>query len=239
MTHSSKPKSTPLAGATVKPFDEIEAMLSKILQAGQPVDRHTAANDALIRKLTGNPDQPNPASASVGDIHSSERGSGARFNAGKVPYELVPLCLVASFYDMTIVRDEGGDIDRAIIALDYLGLWQARRDSFDGVNFLYHTKAVLGDGIEEGVRVFAYGAQKYAPMNWAKGMRWTIPMACAARHLVAIIKGESLDPESGLSHRGHVFCNLDMLLEYDDQGTYLEGDDRPMAGMLAPAADPA
>lgn len=28
---------------------------------------------------------------SVGDVHSQERGSGARFNTGKVPLELVPL----------------------------------------------------------------------------------------------------------------------------------------------------
>ena len=56
-------------------------------------------------------------------------------------------------------------------------------------------------------------------------MAWSVPLACAARHLRAIIRGEHLDPESHESHRGHVFCNIVMLMTYTR--TYVEGDDRP------------
>jgi hypothetical protein len=73
--------------------------------------------------------------------------------------------------------------------------------------------------------VFDYGRKKYATWNWAKGMPWSVPMACAVRHCLAILRGEENDPESGLPHRGHVACNLVMLAQYEH--TYLEGDDRP------------
>lgn len=70
--------------------------------------------------------------------------------------------------------------------------------------------------------------------NWAKGMAWSIPIACAARHLLAMMNGEVLDPESGFPHRGHAMANLIMLLTYQD--TFPEGDDRAPAGYLLPVA---
>ena len=62
-------------------------------------------------------------------------------------------------------------------------------------------------------------------------MAWSIPLACATRHLIAMINGEEIDPESGLPHRGHVYCNICMLLTYAE--TFVEGDDRPIDGALA------
>jgi hypothetical protein len=61
-------------------------------------------------------------------------------------------------------------------------------------------------------------------------MPWSVPLACATRHLLAMIRGESIDPESGIPHRGLVFCNVVML--YTFGRTYQEGDDRPAAGLL-------
>ena len=68
--------------------------------------------------------------------------------------------------------------------------------------------------LESGLRVFAYGAKKYEQWNWAKGMRWSVPYECMLRHLDAWYRGEDLDPESGLTHLGHVMCNLVMLEIY-------------------------
>jgi hypothetical protein len=45
-----------------------------------------------------------------------------------------------------------------------------------------------------------------------------------------MIRGEDIDPESGEPHRGHVFCNVVMLLQYTK--TYTEGNDLPPKGML-------
>ena len=74
-------------------------------------------------------------------------------------------------------------------------------------------------------RVWAYGKQKYAAWNWAKGMDWSIPYACAIRHLSAWQRGEEIDAESGLPHLAHAMCNLRMLTLYKD--VFPAGDDRP------------
>lgn len=108
----------------------------------------------------------------VGDVNSTERGSGARYNDGKPDLSLIPLCT-----------------------------------------------------LEDEARVWMYGKRKYAAWNWAKGMDWSIPLACALRHLAAFQRGEDIDKESGLPHLAHAMCNLRMLTLYSY--TYPEGDDRP------------
>ena len=50
--------------------------------------------------------------------------------------------------------------------------------------------------------------------NWAKGMRWSVPLGCMQRHMAAIQAGELLDPESGLPHVGHLLCNALMLSHF-------------------------
>lgn len=84
--------------------------------------------------------------------------------------------------------------------------------------------------LEDEARVWGYGKQKYAAWNWAKGMAWSVPLACALRHLAAWQRGEDVDPESGLPHLAHVMCNIRMLTLYSK--TYPEGDDRPPKELL-------
>jgi len=80
--------------------------------------------------------------------------------------------------------------------------------------------------LEEVVRVWEYGAKKYAAWNWAKGMAWSVPYACMIRHLYAWWwEGERNDQESGYSHLAHVVCNVMMLMHFETK--YQEGDDRP------------
>lgn len=164
----------------------------------------------------------------VGDVNSDAKGSGARFNAGKPPYELIPLRMLSDFY--AHMEGRCGDFNNdAIAALGHLGIFQARRK--DDHDTLLDTLEALGsEGWEECARVFEYGKRKYKEWNWAKGMQWSIPIACATRHLLAMMRGEEIDPESGLPHRGHVFCNVVML--YTFGGTFAEGDDRPAKGLL-------
>lgn len=109
---------------------------------------------------------------SIGDVKSDEKGSGARYNGGKVDLSLIPFCT-----------------------------------------------------LEDEARVWMYGKAKYAAWNWAKGMPWSVPLACLQRHLAAWQRGEENDPESGLPHLAHAMCNLRMLTLYAK--TYTEGDDRP------------
>jgi hypothetical protein len=170
-------------------------------------------------------------SAGIGDINSDAKGSGARFNTGKPPYDLVPLALVgASLQDPRWYPTDAENA--AATALIALGDYQSRRR---GTEALYDMLRVVGlEGWDECAQVFDYGRGKYAAWNWAKGMAWSVPIACAARHLKAMQRGEPVDPESGRPHRGHVFCNGVMLLTY--ASTFPEGDDRPAAGLLTPEA---
>lgn len=75
-------------------------------------------------------------------------------------------------------------------------------------------------------RVFMAGIYKYAEWNWAKGMKWSIPMDCVLRHLTKWWwLGEDYDPETGEHHLDYVICNLLMLKHYSE--AFKEGDDRP------------
>ena len=57
------------------------------------------------------------------------------------------------------------------------------------------------------VRVLEFGANKYEPFNWTKGLSITEICESLKRHLDAFMEGEDNDPESGLSHIGHIQCN--------------------------------
>lgn len=81
-------------------------------------------------------------------------------------------------------------------------------------------------GIAETLR---YGAQKYEERNWESGFPYSIPYACAQRHLLAWWNGEEVDQESGLSHLKHALANIAMLIEFLE--TYPKGDDRPTRGV--------
>lgn len=83
------------------------------------------------------------------------------------------------------------------------------------------------DGIHELVKVFTYGAEKYAPRNWEKGMPWMEVLACLKRHIAAWEMGEKDDKESNLPHLAMATWNALALLTYEIRkaGT----DDRPIA----------
>ena len=57
------------------------------------------------------------------------------------------------------------------------------------------------------VRVLEFGATKYEPFNWTKGLSITEICESLKRHLDAFMEGEDNDSDSGLSHIGHIQCN--------------------------------
>jgi hypothetical protein len=67
--------------------------------------------------------------------------------------------------------------------------------------------------MEELVKVLMYGANKYAPNNWKKGLSMSEISESLLRHLFAFMEGEDTDPESGESHIGHIMCNV-MFMNY-------------------------
>jgi len=68
--------------------------------------------------------------------------------------------------------------------------------------------------LEQLVKVFTKGAEKYAPRNWEKGMKWSTVIASLKRHTAAFEKGEDFDEESGISHMAHVAWNAMALVSY-------------------------
>lgn len=76
-------------------------------------------------------------------------------------------------------------------------------------------------------RVLTYGAIKYAPNNWRRGMRWGEPADALLRHFFAWLEGEDNDPESGESHLSHMAANLAFLMHMASDPAYAELDDRP------------
>lgn len=72
--------------------------------------------------------------------------------------------------------------------------------------------------------VLAFGAIKYAPNGWRKGMAITRCLGSMFRHMIAFAMGQDADPESGLSHLGHIGCNLMFIAAYMKRNPEL--DDR-------------
>ncbi len=72
--------------------------------------------------------------------------------------------------------------------------------------------------------VFGYGAVKYPPNNWRKGMHVTRILNSVHRHVLALQNGEDIDEESGLKHAAHAMSGLMMFIgtmrdmpEFDDR----------------------
>lgn len=78
--------------------------------------------------------------------------------------------------------------------------------------------------LEELAKVYAFGAEKYAPRNWEQGMDWGRVYAATQRHLHAWWSGEETDPETGLSHMAHAMFGLCTLFEF--HRAQVGGDDR-------------
>lgn len=73
--------------------------------------------------------------------------------------------------------------------------------------------------------ILAFGAAKYAPRNWEKGMAWSRPFSAMMRHMWAWWAGEQADAETGKSHLWHAACCLMFLVAYEQRKT--GHDDRP------------
>ena len=80
----------------------------------------------------------------------------------------------------------------------------------------------------EGVgRVLTYGAVKYEPDNWMRGIQYRRLIGGAKRHLLAIEQGEDKDPETGELHTYHLGCCIAFLSHYmENPAGYSTFDDR-------------
>lgn len=84
---------------------------------------------------------------------------------------------------------------------------------------LIPVEAITGEA-----EVFAFGARKYGRHNFRKGMDHSRVLDAALRHILAIVNGEDVDPESGKPHWAHARCCLAMYAFY--QSRNVGNDDR-------------
>lgn len=73
---------------------------------------------------------------------------------------------------------------------------------------------IPGDVQLECGKVYSFGAEKYAPNNWALGISWLRQIGAAERHIQKWKQLEDLDPESGINHLAHAIVDLQMALAY-------------------------
>ncbi len=84
------------------------------------------------------------------------------------------------------------------------------------------------EAIEAMAEVLQYGAEKYAPRNWEKGIAYSRLYAATMRHLLLWWQGSDLDQESGLEHVNHALTNLGFLATFIRQDMWgPDLDDRP------------
>lgn len=85
-------------------------------------------------------------------------------------------------------------------------------DKLSGVGGVKHDSSKLPVdlldplALEGLTAVLEFGARKYAPNNWRQGFKYSRLIAALLRHTFALMKGERIDPESGLPHIDHIGC---------------------------------
>jgi hypothetical protein len=79
--------------------------------------------------------------------------------------------------------------------------------------------------------VMRVGAKKYGPFNWRET---PVPaetyVDAIGRHLLSWQDGESVDPESGMSHLAHIMASCAILIDAEEN--QMLHDDRPRAGRV-------
>ena len=84
--------------------------------------------------------------------------------------------------------------------------------------------------LEQLAAVYTYGANKYKPHNWRKGLAWSRIFAALMRHLWSFWGGEPNDRESRLPHLAHAAWGCFTLLAYTKMKLNPELDDRQKDG---------
>lgn len=81
--------------------------------------------------------------------------------------------------------------------------------------------------LDEMAKVLDFGARKYDPWNWSKGINYSRVIAAAKRHIAAWENRIDLDEEAGTNHLGNAMVNLMFILDYEARGLKELDDRRP------------
>jgi dATP/dGTP diphosphohydrolase, N-terminal len=76
--------------------------------------------------------------------------------------------------------------------------------------------------------ILTFGAKKYGPRNWEKGIQYGRVYAALQRHLHYFWLGQPVDTETNRHHLAHAMCCVMFLLHYElNLDHYVSIDDRP------------
>ena len=81
--------------------------------------------------------------------------------------------------------------------------------------------------VEEMLKVLEFGAIKYNPENWKKGLNREEILESTQRHLIQLFQKEELDQESQLHHAGHVMCNMMFYLYHAKHSSFVSERNNP------------
>ena len=159
---------------------------------------------------------------------------GVKHDGGKPPMHLIAWDAVktaAVHHDGMIVSMSSFDI--AVVVQDRLSDWWHGAHMHELAAAFWGSLAAAGTGspwrgLVEVARVLDFGAKKYAPRNWEKGLPHSRTFAAAQRHACARLAGEVADIETGLDHWAHFACELMFSLAFEVRGR-TDLDDRPKA----------
>lgn len=87
-----------------------------------------------------------------------------------------------------------------------------------------HYLLTAPNAVQHLATVFDYGAKKYAPDNWKKGLPTRQLVDSLLRHLTSYMNGNDYDAESGCAEVAHILWNAFVLAE---QFGNQQWDDRP------------
>ena len=89
----------------------------------------------------------------------------------------------------------------------------------------------------ETAPVMALGAAKYGPYNWREyPVKLSVYLEAIQRHLLAVLDGQWLDPESGRPHLAHISACAGIIFDAKEIGNLVDDwpvNEGPAAALLA------
>jgi len=69
--------------------------------------------------------------------------------------------------------------------------------------------------LKQVTAVLEHGADKYGPYNWREGagIHQDVYISAVLRHLIAIMEGDWLDPDSGQAHWVHIAATAAIMVD--------------------------
>lgn len=180
--------------------------------------------EALKAELYGSPVGGAPIAPPI----KSTPAAGVKHDTEKPPMHLVAWDAVVPVMEADLFHNCSYHV---VDLFNVFGPWWHGEDRGHLMQALQVSLSLAGDGspwrgLVEVARVLDFGAKKYAPRNWEKGLAHSRTFAAAMRHLCARAGGETLDPETGLDHYAHAACEIMFALAFEVRGR-TDLDDRP------------